>query len=108
MRGPEAAALFYDESRFKRHGATPEPVRATLLGKGGVQGLDDRTHQNRKAMFMSLMDTQRIAELAELVEREWLLDAEAWSMKREGGLYDVPHPMLDRQRVGLGKGVSVR
>src|SRR3546814_14754278 len=47
-------------------------------------------------MFMSLMDTQRIAELAELVEREWLLDAEAWSMKREVGLYDVLHPMLMR------------
>lgn len=32
-----AAALFYNEGRFLRSGAMPEPVRATLLGKGGVQ-----------------------------------------------------------------------
>ena len=96
MRGPEAAALFYDESRFKRQGAMPEPVRATLLGKGGVQGLDDQAHRTRKAMFMSLMDPERITTLAELVEREWLLDAKAWSMKREVALYDALHPMLMR------------
>lgn len=96
MRGPEASALFYDESRFKRRGATPEPVRATLLGKGGVQGLDHQAHRNRKAMFMSLMGPDRIAKLSEIVEREWLLDAKAWSVKPEVGLYDALHPMLMR------------
>lgn len=96
MRGPEAAALFYDESRFKRQKATPEPVRATLLGKGGVQGLDDQAHRDRKAMFMSLMRPERIAKLAGLVEREWLLDVKAWCVKREVGLYDALHPMLMR------------
>lgn len=96
MRGPEAAELFYDESRFQRRGAMPEPVRATLLGKGGVQGLDDQAHRARKAMFMSLMDPKRISELAELAEREWLLEAGAWTLKREVRLYDTLHPMLMR------------
>lgn len=38
MSGADAAKLFYDEARFAREGAMPEPVRATLLGKGGVPG----------------------------------------------------------------------
>lgn len=37
--GEEAAKVFYDKTRFIRKGAAPEPLRATLFGKGGVQGL---------------------------------------------------------------------
>lgn len=37
LKGPEAAALFYDPERFKREGAMPSPIRKTLLGEGGVQ-----------------------------------------------------------------------
>ncbi len=40
LKGTEAAALFYDPERFKREGAMPSPIRTTLLGEGGVQGLD--------------------------------------------------------------------
>jgi len=72
MRGAEAAELFYDESRVKRRGAMPEPVRATLLGKGGIQGLDDEAHRLRKAMLMALMSDERVEKLATLVEHEWL------------------------------------
>src|SRR5215204_4895250 len=53
MVGPEAARLFYDTSRFKRHGAMPKAIQKTLLGVGGVQSLDDRAHRHRKHMFMS-------------------------------------------------------
>src|SRR3546814_18353229 len=44
MRGPEAAALFSDESRIKRHGATQATVRATLVRKSGRQGPATRTN----------------------------------------------------------------
>jgi fatty-acid peroxygenase len=47
MGGEEAAKLFYDEDKFKRGGTPPEPAVATLLGKGGVQHLDDDAHRNR-------------------------------------------------------------
>ncbi len=36
MTGPAATQLFYDQSRFVRHGAMPGPVKKTLLGQGGV------------------------------------------------------------------------
>lgn len=54
MTGPKAARLFYDPDRFMRRGAMPGRIQKTLLGKGGVQGLDDAAHRHRKRMFMSL------------------------------------------------------
>lgn len=67
MTGPAAAEIFYDEARFMRRGAMPERIRKTLLGRAGVQGLDDADHKHRKQMFMSLMTPQRIGELTDLV-----------------------------------------
>lgn len=40
MTGPEMAALFYDEDRFVRRGATPRRIQTVLFGRGGVQALD--------------------------------------------------------------------
>lgn len=67
MIGPSAAEVFYDQRKFVRRGAMPERIRRTLIGRGGVQGLDDAEHLHRKQMFMSLMTPERIAELAETV-----------------------------------------
>lgn len=71
MTGPEAARLFYDPSRFVRRGATPKAIQKTLLGEGGVQGLDDGAHRHRKQMFMSLMAPKRIEQLIQLTGAEW-------------------------------------
>lgn len=62
MTGPHAARLFYDENRFVRHGAMPISIKKSLLGEGGVQGLDDESHHHRKQMFMSLMTVERCVE----------------------------------------------
>ena len=63
MRGPEASKLFYDQSKFKRKGAVPERFKKTLFGKGGVQGLDNAAHIERKALFMNLMSQESIGKL---------------------------------------------
>lgn len=55
LHGEQAAQLFYDQERFERRGAAPARAQKTLLGEGGVQGLDDEAHRVRKQMFMSLM-----------------------------------------------------
>lgn len=96
MRGPDAAALFYDEGRFARSGAMPEPVRATLLGKGGVQGLDGAAHRRRKALFMSFMTPENVNELVRLTEREWLEALPAWGAAQRVSLYDAIQPILMR------------
>lgn len=97
LKGPEAAALFYDVDRFKREGAMPSPIRKTLLGDGGVQGLDGDAHRRRKQLFMDLMAPERIRVLGELFEAELMRAAAGWASDgREITFYDELHPMLTR------------
>src|SRR3546814_19877945 len=71
MTGPEAAELFYRQDLFARRGAAPGRIQKTLLGQGGVQGLDGEAHRHRKQMFMSLMTPERIEELKERTAAWW-------------------------------------
>lgn len=72
MVGSEAAALFYDEDRFERRGAAPEPVAATLFGRGGVQQLDGADHRARKGYFLDLLDAQALSALSHGVTARWM------------------------------------
>lgn len=96
LRGAEAAELFYDPDLFQRDGAMPGAVRKTLLGDGGVQGLDGAEHRHRKAMFMDLMTPDRIEDLAVLFKHEWRKAADIWSLRRRIVLYDELQPLLVR------------
>lgn len=96
MTGKEAAELFYDQSRFQRAGSAPEPIRATLLGKGGVQGLDGNEHVHRKKMFMSIMTEESIQQLSESSRRLWSQFIERWKVQDKIVLYDELHELLTR------------
>ncbi|GAA0364187.1 cytochrome P450 [Alkalibacterium iburiense] len=96
MGGEEAARLFYDEEKFKRNGAAPEPAMATLLGKGGVQTLDDEDHRNRKKSFMDLMSRERIEVWAKLVEKYLHVAAKEWLTKDSIHFYDESKKVLTR------------
>lgn len=96
MTGPAAAELFYDTSRFSRRGAMPAPIRKTLLGEGGVQGLDGEAHRHRKRMLMSLMGPERIAELAGAVAAVWRSSGRDWAARRQIVLYDELPGLLTR------------
>lgn len=76
--GREAAELFYNEELLKRAGAAPEPAKATLIGKVGVQQLDDEEHRNRKKLFLDLMSKERIDIWAKLVEKHLHIAAKRW------------------------------
>lgn len=96
MRGSEAAELFYDESKFQRSGAAPLPVRKTLFGEGGVQGLDDHEHRHRKAMFMQLRDHMSEATLRESFVRHLEAAAADWQTQGDIVLYDEIKIVLTR------------
>ncbi|MED5618801.1 cytochrome P450 [Ideonella sp. BN130291] len=97
MSGPRAAELFYDQRRFTRRGAAPEPLRATLFGKGGVQTLDGEAHQRRKAMFMSVVTPERVALLANEVAEGWRQAASDWHRgQRRVVLYEAAQRLLTR------------
>jgi fatty-acid peroxygenase len=69
--GPGAARLFYDTSSFRRAGVVPAPVRQTLLGEGGVHGLDAADHRHRKAMFLSFMGPACIPAFSSIAARHF-------------------------------------
>ena len=78
MMGEAAARQFYDLDKFERKGATPKRVQKTLLGEGGVQGLDGADHVHRKALFMGCMGKDSIARLRERFESYWEEAMKGW------------------------------
>lgn len=84
MTGLEASELFYNNDKIMRKGSAPGMLLKTLLGKGGVQGLDDKAHVHRKEMFMSVMTDENVVRLGEIVSSVWLKAIEQkWSKKNQ-------------------------
>ena len=100
MTGPEAAELFYRQDLFARRGAAPGRIQKTLLGQGGVQGLDGEAHRHRKQMFMSLMTPERIEELKERTADWWRTYARKWATMERVTLYDEMQELLTRSVCG--------
>lgn len=87
MSGEAAARLFYDSSRFVRHGAAPVRLQKTLLGVGGIQTLDGETHRHRRALFLSVLSDDRVGRLVELAREELLQAVNAWTQMDQVVLY---------------------
>jgi len=96
LRGAEAARVFYDTTRFVRRGAMPGLLQKTLLGVGGVQGLDGESHRARKAMFLSVLGPERARELADEVLRCWQEALPRWERAGEVVLLDEVAKVLCR------------
>jgi fatty-acid peroxygenase len=83
IEGPDAARFLYDEKHVLRAGALPEPVQATLFGKGAVHTLDGEPHRVRKAMFVALlMREDGIASLVQRATEAWDDAARQWAGRR--------------------------
>ncbi len=96
IAGEEAAEVLYDTAKFQRDGAMPLPVRQTLLGVGGVQGLDGEQHRSRKAMLLSFMNADRSPEVARLFALQWRAALPAWSRAGSIVLLDESAKLLCR------------
>lgn len=94
MTGRDAAELFYNPEYFERAGASPEPLRATLFGKGGIQSLDGAEHASRKAMFMSLMSIENSSELRHLFLEKMRHNLKRWTLRDQIVLYDELQKVL--------------
>src|SRR5215217_9211766 len=80
IEGPDAARFLYDEDHVHRAHAIPEPVQATLFGKGAVHSLDGEAHRVRKAMFVALlMREDGIASLVQRTTEAWDEAARQWA-----------------------------
>lgn len=87
MTGREATALFYDTSLMKREGAMPARVQKTLLGEGGVQGLDGDVHRARKAMFLAIATGDGLDRLLSISARQWRAHVHDWQVRGGVQLY---------------------
>jgi fatty-acid peroxygenase len=96
MTGVDAARIFYDPVRFQRAGAAPLRLQESLLGVGGVQALDGAEHAHRKQMFLSMMSSERLQQLASIMTRTLRASAERWSTQDQVVLYDELHVVLTR------------
>lgn len=96
FRGEAAAKVFYDTDKFSRQNAAPKRVQKTLLGEGGVQGLDGEAHQRRKQAFMSLMAPEHMAQLTELTRQQWQEAAKAWEQRDQVVLLNAAQKVLCR------------
>ncbi|MEI4469715.1 cytochrome P450 [Frigidibacter sp. MR17.24] len=97
LRGPEAAALFYDGHSLTRRGAMPATVLRLLQDKGSVQGLDDAAHLHRKAMFVRLLMSRDGIDSFLAIFREQLRQAvEIWVRLGEIRLHDELSELLAR------------
>lgn len=87
MTGEEAAAFFYSDA-IARKGAMPEPLMATFLGKGSVQGLDGEEHRRRKDLFLSIMNDKSLEKFNQIALKAWEKRANHWSFGQRINLYE--------------------
>lgn len=92
--GVEGARMFYERPDIRRKEAVPGRVQKTLMGEGGVQGLDGNAHRHRKAMFMDLMTSERLATLSGLVREELHRQAEEWLRRRTVHLLEASERVI--------------
>jgi fatty-acid peroxygenase len=94
LTGAPAAALFYDPELFQRAGAAPEPLQATLFGKGAVQSLDGASHRMRKTLFIRVTGAEQVSALVADVRREWNAALPQWLGRGPIPLYRAIQPPL--------------
>ncbi|SFF47508.1 cytochrome P450 [Blastococcus tunisiensis] len=94
--GEEAARLLYEPDRTTRRRALPPTTLTLLQDRGSVELLDGEAHRHRKQMFMSLMTPAALAEIGDLVEREWRTGAPQWAGSGGVVLFDAVREVLFR------------
>ncbi|BFM25207.1 cytochrome P450 [Microbacterium sp. che218] len=97
VRGEEGVALFYDESRIRRHGAMPAFIQESLFGHGSVHSLDGAEHRHRKATFVDVLyDDAEVERLLPELDRQWRGELDAWIDGGERSAYDAAVGALGR------------
>lgn len=94
MRGADAARLFYDGNRFTRQGAMPPMTLRLLQDKGSVQTLDSTAHRQRKLMFMALLNSDAVEQLADAMDQEWAAQLRLWESQEQVVLFDEVRKIL--------------
>jgi fatty-acid peroxygenase len=96
ISGTEGAELFYDTKLFQREGAIPRRIQTTLMGKNGVQTMDDAAHRHRKALFMSVMTPASLHSFNMQLAENWRAYLRRWEQLPEINLFLEAEEVLCR------------
>lgn len=96
MVGKDAAKIFYDSEKFKRHNVAPNRAVQTLFGKNSVQTLDGEAHKHRKAMLMSVMNQDNLDRLKDITHTQWELALKKWEQKEKVVFYEEVQEIMCR------------
>jgi fatty-acid peroxygenase len=96
VQGEDAARMFYTPGRFTRKGAMPPTALLLLQDIGSVQMLDGAAHHQRKAMFLSVLDEDGVARLANTVAEEWRAALPRWAQMDKVVLHPQVRAILTR------------
>ena len=96
LSGAEGAAVFYDTTRFQRTGAIPRRIQTTLMGKHGIQTMDDAAHRHRKALFMSVMTPESLHSFTTQLAENWRAYLRRWEQLPEIQLFSEAQEVLCR------------
>lgn len=94
LSGAEWAEVFSDNEKFRRQDASPARLKNTLLGQGGVQGVDGAAHRNRKRMFLAETDHHKAERLRSIFEKHWLARLAEWEHRGQIMLHDEMRSLL--------------
>lgn len=94
--GPAAAPLFYDTVSVERRQVAPGRIKKTLLGEGGIHGLDGAAHRHRKEMYLGLMGPQSLGSFRRVLVRIWKETAGSWSSNSYLDLFSEAQIVLFR------------
>lgn len=94
LTGAAGAKTFYNTRLFERKNIMPRRVQQTLMGKGGVQGLDGRAHKCRKELFLSCGTEEQEKELVKAADEVWDQAIKEWQNKSEIILFDEAKQIL--------------
>lgn len=96
MGGKEAAEIFYDTEKFKREGAAPNRLQQTLFGKESIQSMDGESHRHRKDKFMSVMSSNNLTRLKEILNTQWEMATNKWGQEKQIVFYEEIQHLLCR------------
>lgn len=94
ITGKDAAQLFYDSNKFIRHNAMPKRIQKTLFGVNAIQGMDGDAHLHRKQLFLSILTTERVSLLKEILRGKYQDAIPRWSSLDQINLFDETSSLL--------------
>lgn len=94
ITGRDAVILFYDPDYFIRKKANPKRIQKTLFGVKAIQGMDGVAHLHRKQLFLSILTSERVSILKEILQDKYRTSIPKWQKLGQICLFEEAPSLL--------------